>query len=1364
MISLPVIPSRRHSLWLAAVLLCGAACARADEPLPRVLNASEWDGVMAAHDDPWPAVREAAEAMMRKGVGGEYGVGYRAPRIGGYFTPPSGNVYVNVQVTLSDPAALPAWAKYTPDYETDVVLPPAGTIEGKWARAKLRLDWDDIRTRAGRPMSPSVHAPLAAALLENDDPQLVEEGLRALEDMKAAAFAPQIAAVAFHRDEDIASRAVELLGSLGAREYADMLATLAETRVALRFVVMETLFIFDDRRAVPLAVELLGTPKLGVRLAGMNVLAGFKDKRAADFAAQVLLDVPSGYVDYSKEATEVLRQYGTPELGRTFAAVLTAGDETAWPAALDGLAAVHAVQEAPAVAALMSTKHPYELRLRAIKTLAELGAVRYADQIAAQLEVEDLLWESLNALGKLRAVQHEKEVRAVLRRAALSPNSKLGENLQAHCIRTLYQMGVMPRKEVVMFLIKLLEVTDSAGMSVGLDVLVELDAVEAVETILRLEGDSPRSENAHLYRLAPITALTKLGFHQRCSEIAPFLESPVEAVKMGALAALVSFGASEYVHEIAALLDSREPFDLRMRALDALNYLKRKEAAEAIAALLIPEESTSVRFRALQVLGILHAPGTEKRIARQTTGQYPEHERLEAWNVLWKFSDLSQVEACTRALLAEAESQSVRVSVLKELSREGRREAAPVVAEMLSGKNEAVLETALSTLLELGGDARVDQLLPLLRHTNSWIREQAARLLCRLGPGGRRSLLKAAEDESLREIALSALMENNEASVADLSGQQASSDTLVGWAVHWADRRSTGVTALLADSLLDQRAQVRAASLAALIVCGGDAENVWPCALEAALRYAGEEGPMLLAAYIFPGQNPDARAALPWLGGRDREQRPQIPTDAGAARETVRALQTVWHRHDPQRYPRLTYEAAKTAAEIIAAAAWKTADIPLLEEVAAEMRGMRDLKETSAAVLAVAERVNERDPLRRTVRWTLWTLGLQPFVWVLVLLVYPYSRLAQWMVWSRAVRRVAGLAWVGPVVLRVAWLRERMWRPFREELVPPGEVVTFDEWTFFDAVLMVPAEGGAARAALPVFAEMCGAAVLRGASGLGKTTLLQALAATAPRPAALLRATECSGGLLAALQSRLPPRARHDAGFLRALVLRGSPHLFVDAVHEARPEVQARLSEEVMALPDARVLLTAQPSAWKPPAGATVWELQPLRVQDIAPFLLQQGTAAVEAAGSGTLADRQRAFTRRATAFLADVESLPPGDARGTALLRMLGNPMEAVLAAELLAAGQTPDPARLLAQRMEHLEEDYTAQHGGTFPAQPFADHLLTWRRSGSPLLRLDVFEHAAAFLARHRLLRKNATDDGWRFRHDKILDWFLQAAAPAL
>jgi hypothetical protein len=200
---------------------------------------------------------------------------------------------------------------------------------------------------------------------------------------------------------------------------------------------------------------------------------------------------------------------------------------------------------------------------------------------------------------------------------------------------------------------------------------------------------------------------------------------------------------------------------------------------------------------------------------------------------------------------------------------------------------------------------------------------------------------------------------------------------------------------------------------------------------------------------------------------------------------------------------------------------------------------------------------------------------------------------------------------------------------------------------------------------------------------------------------------------------------------------------------------------EINTLRDANILLTTQPVDWTLPQGAAEWRLEPLRAEDIAPFLFQQGTSAVEAADAGSLMERQRAFAARTAVFLDHFANLPPESPAAVALRRMLGNPMEAVLAAELLAAGQTPDPARLLEQRMEHLEENYAGQGGGEFPKAAFAAYLHSWRDSGAPVLRLELFAGVASFLAKHRLLRKMAGGaEEWRFRHDKVMEWFLRPA----
>ena len=79
----------------------------------------------------------------------------------------------------------------------------------------------------------------------------------------------------------------------------------------------------------------------------------------------------------------------------------------------------------------------------------------------------------------------------------------------------------------------------------------------------------------------------------------------------------------------------------------------------------------------------------------------------------------------------------------------------------------------------------------------------------------------------------------------------------------------------------------------------------------------------------------------------------------------------------------------------------------------------------------------------------------------------------------------------------------------------------------------------------------------------------------------------------------------------------------------------------------------------------------------------------------------------------------------------------------------------------MSHLMEEYASHHDSCFPSVVFAEHLLTARLTGVPLISMDSFEEVASFLAKHRFLRKNSdAGAGWRFRHDKIMDWFLAPA----
>jgi len=1239
-------------------------------------------------------------------------------------------------VTVSDSASLPAWAKKAPA----APQPPANTAEGNWEHPKqnpaVEKEIDlEAHTWTKDGMVPEISAQTSRAveLLKSKNPDNIHEGLQALEKMLAVEHAPAVAELLSNEDLSIVAHALRTLGLLKAGQYADRIVALAGQKPDLREFAMEALAVLDAPRAVALAVEHLRITNAG-----------------------------------SSRALEVLEQHGTAELGRTLAGLLVADSEDVILRGCKALVAVRAVEQAPGVLAVVqSLTHSTHLRREALEALVSLDGARpvgtrFAPVIADLLRDEQMVWDAVHALSTLRAVEYAPRIRAVMEESARRGGAdKYADAFQILCIRTLLDMAAMSRPEAVHALAMTLEHTDQFGSDSGLRLLRELNAIEGVEIILRLAGHPPPSEwiGKDFSKENPYEVLNYLGFRRHCREIAWFLQSPEEAVRLGALAALEYFQAAECVAEIAAILAPEETERVLVYALAILGRLRGHEIVPSIRTLLHTTESEKVRVQAMQTLVALQAPGAAAEIADFTASTFSQEERLEALQAILLLDPPAALDRAA-AMLAPREEAELRIAVLALLARKDLPRAPALAAALLTEAHGRVLYAALTTLRETGSDSETPAVAVLLPHEDPGIRRAATELLCALGPAGRRRVIQEIAQPELWNLGLRAVMEHGEATAGDLTASgEWETKTRVLRANYWAMLRPSDVAGHLAADLLDGHQSLRLASLSALVLCGGGSEEVVPLCVEAALQFPRERGPLMLAAYLFSAGDTRTHTMLPWLDNQKPESSPAI-TDPGLAKEIIASLATLWRSPAMAVYPQLRRAAVRGAARVATATAWRATDLSWLEVLAEELRSVPAARNSAEAVANVAEQVRLRAPVLRILRTVMWTLVIQPLVWMLVLLVYPWSALAQGMVWSRWIRKLAGFGWVGPLIVRVPWLRERMWRPFREALVPPGEVVSFDEWTFFDAV-RVKQEGVESQPALRVLEARGGVTVLRGESGLGKTTLLQALAGRASRPVALLRAVECSGGLMESLRSRLPRRARGDAAFLRGLVIRGSPDILVDAVHEALPEVRAKLSAEVESLAGANVLLTTQPVEWTPPTGAAVWQLEPLRVQDISPFLLKQGTAAVEAAGAGSLAERQRAFAARAAAFLDELEKLPPESARAVSLRRMLGNPMEAVLAAELLAAGQTPDPDRLLEQRMEHLTEDYTVEHGGEFPGSAFAEHLRSWRASGAPLLRLDVFAGVASFLARHRLLRKMADGaEAWRFRHDKIMEWFLRAA----
>jgi hypothetical protein len=291
-----------------------------------------------------------------------------------------------------------------------------------------------------------------------------------------------------------------------------------------------------------------------------------------------------------------------------------------------------------------------------------------------------------------------------------------------------------------------------------------------------------------------------------------------------------------------------------------------------------------------------------------------------------------------------------------------------------------------------------------------------------------------------------------------------------------------------------------------------------------------------------------------------------------------------------------------------------------------------------------------------------------------------------------------------------------------------------------------------------VFSKLTGQFVLEGHSGLGKTMLLQKLAENSKEIVVFLKATDCTKGVVPAIQKKLQGQAK-DAAYLSTLIHVGALDLLIDGLNEASPETRSRISQFFEEHYKGNCVLTTQQlSGWIPPETASVYEIQPLKLDQIGKFLIKQWPSLK---AKSKLTDE--GYLHAVSQYLADFPNVKN-------LADPLRIPMEARLAAELLAEGERPDAFRLVEQRFENMARDFKQKNGRDFPLTVFSQRVYDWRKSDEDEVDMKGFELEAEELVTHRLMIQRSDliqlSEGsvertrWFFRHDRIMEYFLLPA----
>jgi len=552
-----------------------------------------------------------------------------------------------------------------------------------------------------------------------------------------------------------------------------------------------------------------------------------------------------------------------------------------------------------------------------------------------------------------------------------------------------------------------------------------------------------------------------------------------------------------------------------------------------------------------------------------------------------------------------------------------------------------------------------------------------------------------------------------------------------------------------------------AATLIAEVCDGNYFEDSVLQLLDASYRYEGSRDLLVFHAYLESGASPKGLAYVRALANRN---------SSGPAPELVSP-------HSPSRFADLAVIVKATARypyllDLIARQATNLArhSPPRTDGELAQFQVLQDqLNEVDKKDAAIAMRQAVFDQ-RTKQSWlkTAYAVGIQISLWLLLLYVYPYSRQVQALFfWNPWIRRTFGLGYVDVVLIVVPAFRRRLFLPFRESLVPRRLLANYPEKAHYKSAEVLESRNGLLpNVGMPLVTavNLRGQCVLIGRSGLGKTAHLAHLATTAKGIVVFLEAASCSRGVVEAIQKRLHGLAR-DANFLRSLIYSGAIDVLIDGLNEASPEARSQITTFVEQHFKGNFVLTTQPSEWRPPTTARVFELQPLRAEQIRAFMVSRWPTLDALAGI----DRE-VYATRIQSYLAPA---PDGPAQLDLAEKLvtLSNPMEAALAAELIAVGDdNPDHQHLIELRFLRMQRAYIAKYGKDFPRTAMAGRVVAWRLVDDPGVDVHDLEVEAAQLVEHNLLIRrseqtdphNAADERvlWLSRHDRIMDYLMLPA----
>ena len=502
-------------------------------------------------------------------------------------------------------------------------------------------------------------------------------------------------------------------------------------------------------------------------------------------------------------------------------------------------------------------------------------------------------------------------------------------------------------------------------------------------------------------------------------------------------------------------------------------------------------------------------------------------------------------------------------------------------------------------------------------------------------------------------------------------------------------------------------------------------------------------------AYFLSGGSDEAKTLLKWMG---KPQSGSIPTQLNHS-EAVKTLNVFAKAWEPSKdLPNLRSSLTQQIADVAKMGKWETGDIALLTTHSQNLSAIHS---------------NSADSVNKAIEsLTVWqwfskarnVIAAHIAFWLALIFAYPKSPQVQAIFfWNPWVRRILGVGYVGFLLTWVPFLRRKLFEPFQFSLLADSGVDRFNPATYFPQSDVKPLDAKESVAIATAIPAIKGQIVLEGDSGLGKSMFLRHLVKQSPRTVVFLPARKCEQGVIEAIQTKLHGQAQ-DAGFLKNLIYSGAIDICIDGLNEVTADTRAKISQFVESYFKGNIILTTQPIEWIAPTTAKIYGLQPLQTDQVETFLLS-GSAIVAPTSEATYADSCRSYLAQALNPNQSSEEL-------AATQRILSNPMDLTVVAQMIALGKTPNLLRLQEQQYQLMAADYRDRWNQDFPLKKFAEALYQLRLNDEKAIPPDEFlqelismedEQYKMVVSRQWKDAKGEPQHEWYCRHDKIMEFFI-------